>query len=78
MSPESILVKQGDWRLGGRHMAGGVLWALARLRHQYDKSYQRWYLPKLHYWLAFSLADTEREEMVPGHPSIAHGHGAFT
>jgi hypothetical protein len=35
-------------------------------------------IPKLHYWLAFSLADTEWQEMLHGYRSTAHGRGAFT
>ena len=43
---------------------GGALLALARLRHQYDKFYQRWYLPKLLFWLSFSLEETAQREVA--------------
>ena len=45
------------WRICG----GGSDWA--RGQTEYDKATARWYLPKLHYWLAFSLEDTEQEEV---------------
>jgi hypothetical protein len=31
---------------------------------QYDKTARRWYLPKLLYWLTFSMEDTVRREVV--------------
>ena len=34
----------------------------ARRLRQYDKSLQRWYLPKLRYWLSFSLDEVSRSE----------------
>jgi len=32
----------------------------ARQQTEYDKSVRRWYLPKLTFWLSFSLEDTAR------------------
>jgi hypothetical protein len=36
----------------------------ARRQIQVGKTVQRWYLPKLHYWLAFSLEDTVQRKVV--------------
>ena len=47
------------------HLVAGAAQCLppARQRHQYDKSSGRWYLPKLLFWLTFSLENTTWREV---------------
>jgi len=58
----------GRCRLGSRLCLAPPLrsWTAlsARRENQVGKKAGRWYLPKLHYWLAFSLEDSVRQEAV--------------